>query len=254
MESWLHRTEMLFGKDAVERLKRSFVAVFGMGGVGGYATESLVRAGIGKIALFDGDVFNLSNLNRQLHATTKTLGIPKVTAVSERLKEINPDLEVRTFHVFYSAENSHEFDLGGYDYILDAIDTVSSKIELIRKAKQSDVRIISCMGAGNKLDPSMLTVSCLSKTSVCPLAKIMRHELKKYGIEKLKVVFSKEPPVKCTPTENETAENETSKTELFKDEAQPKGRKRFLGSNSFVPATAGLLMTAEAVKELGIRN
>ncbi len=226
------RTELLIGEEGVKKLAASRVAVFGVGGVGGYCVEALARAGIGALDLIDNDVFSLTNLNRQLHATYKTLGKYKVDVVAERVKEINPDCVVRTFKTFYLPETAGEFDFRGYDYIVDAIDTVAGKIALAVNAQAVHTPIISAMGAGNKLDPTKFEVADLSKTSVCPLARTMRRELKKRGIEHLKVVYSKEEPIRPLPSDEESGKRETP------------------GSVSFVPSVAGLILAGEVVKDL----
>ena len=226
------RTELLLGKDATEKLAASRVAVFGLGGVGGYCVEALARAGVGALDLIDSDKFSLTNLNRQLHATVKTLGRYKTDVVAERVAEINPVCVVRTFRTFYLPETAGEFDFRRYDYIVDAIDTVAGKIALVRNAEACKTPIISAMGAGNKLDPTRFEVADLAKTSVCPLARTMRRELKKYGIEHLKVVYSKEEPIRPLPSEEESGKRETP------------------GSVPFVPSVAGLILAGEVVKDL----
>ncbi len=232
MTNWLQREELLIGYKNIEKLKNSKVIVFGLGGVGGYTAEALVRAGIGEISLVDNDTINETNINRQIFATTKTVNRLKVEAAKERLVEINPNLEVETYNLFFNKENSNSIDFSKYDYIVDAIDTVSSKIELIVCAKNSNTKIISSMGTGNKLNPLDFLVSDISKTSVCPLARVMRQELKKRNIEKLKVVYSKETPKK--PFEN-----------LFNEQ-----NKQIPSSISFVPPIAGLIMASEIVKDI----
>ena len=232
MTNWLQREELLIGYKNIEKLKNSKVIVFGLGGVGGYTAEALVRAGIGEISLVDNDTINETNINRQIFATTKTVNRLKVEAAKERLLEINPNLEVETYNLFFNKENSNSIDFSKYDYIVDAIDTVSSKIELIVCAKNSNTKIISSMGTGNKLNPLDFLVSDISKTSVCPLARVMRQELKKRNIEKLKAVYSKETPKK--PFEN-----------LFNEQ-----NKQIPSSISFVPPIAGLIMASEIVKDI----
>jgi tRNA A37 threonylcarbamoyladenosine dehydratase len=227
--SIFERTELLLGKEALNKLSKSSVAVFGVGGVGSYTVEALVRCSIGNLFLFDGDTVAQSNINRQLVATTKTVGMPKVNVASAHAKDINPDINVYAEQMFYSAENADSIDFTRFDYVVDAIDTVSSKLLLIEKCKEQCIPIISCMGAGNKLDPTHFEVADISKTSVCPLAKVMRHELKKRGIEHLKVVYSKEEPIKHGFTEN--------------------GRP-LPGSVSFVPSVAGLIIAGEVIKDL----
>ena len=192
MEERLSRSELLLGKQGIERLKSSYVAVFGVGGVGGHAIEALARCGVGRIDIFDSDVVSVSNLNRQIIALESTVGRVKVDVMAERVKDINSECDVKGIQMFYSPETADGIDLSKYDYIIDAIDSVTSKLELITRADALGVRIISSMGTGNKLDPTMLEVSDIHKTSVCPLARVMRIELRKKGIKKLKVVYSRE--------------------------------------------------------------
>jgi len=241
------RTEMLFGKDGMDKLFGAKVAVFGIGGVGGYAVEALARSGIGELALFDDDKICVTNINRQLHATTATIGQYKVDAAKARILEINKDAVVNTHKLFYTPETSAQVDLSRYDYVIDAIDTVSGKIELAVRAEKAGVPIISAMGAGNKLDASALEVADIYETSVCPLAKVMRHELRKRGVKKLKVVYSKEEPI--TPI----GESAGCKYNCV----CPPGtlrtctrRRQIPGSNAFVPAAAGLIIAGEVVKDL----
>lgn len=229
MENQFQRTEMLIGKENLKKLQKSCVAIFGIGGVGGHAFEALVRAGVGTIHVFDSDKVDITNLNRQIIATHKTVGMLKVDAAEKRAKEINPDIVIKKYPVFFSPENSQEFDFSQYDYIIDAIDSVTSKIELILKAQESKTPIISSMGTGNKLDASALEVADIFKTSVCPLARVMRYELKKRGVSKLKVVYSKEEPQKSNLDE--------------------RGRP-VPASISFVPAAAGLIIAGEVAKAL----
>ncbi len=221
------RTEMLLGKEAMEKLKNSRVAVFGVGGVGGYVVEALARSGIGAIDLIDNDIVSESNINRQIIATEKTVGRPKVLAAKERLLDINSKLKVTTFELFYSEKTADEINLSDYDYVVDAIDSVTSKLYLIEKAKQLDVPIISSMGAGNKLNPTGFIVSDIYKTSVCPLARVMRRELKKLNIDSLKVVYSKEEP--------KTPEN---------------CERSVPASVAFVPSVVGLIIAGEVIKDL----
>lgn len=228
------RTELLLGSEAMEKLSHSRVIVFGLGGVGGYVVEALVRSGIGAIDLVDSDVVDITNLNRQIIATEKTIGIPKVEAAKARILEINPDIRVVTHNIFYTQEAASSFNFADYDYIVDAIDTVSAKLSLIEEAKKVSTPIICSMGTGNKLNPAMLEVSDISKTSVCPLARVIRTELKKRKIKDVKVVYSKEIPIKPA----------ISKENL------PAGKHRIPGSTSFVPPTAGLIIAGEVVKDL----
>lgn len=227
------RTEALFGKKAMQILSRSRVAVFGVGGVGGYAVEALARSGIGALDVIDNDKISLSNINRQIIATVNSVGRYKAEAVAERIKEINPDCSVMAHKVFFLPENSGLFDFSQYDYVLDAIDTVTAKISIIENAKKCGVRVISCMGTGNKADPSKLTVADISETSVCPLARVMRRELKNAGISGVKVVYSKEEPLKPVIKLSDN------------------GLKRDVpASCAFVPSSAGLLMAGEVIKDL----
>ena len=229
-ENQFIRSEMLFGKRGMEKLFSSRVAVFGVGGVGGYAVEALARAGIGTLCLVDNDVVNLSNLNRQIIATHATLGMYKTKAAEQRIKEINPNCTVQTREMFVLPENINEFDFSSFDYIIDAVDTVSAKIAVIVKATEENIPVISCMGAGNKTDPTKFVVTDIYSTSVCPLARVMRTELRKRGIQSLKVVYSTEPPFKPdTPT--------------GKGKPTP-------ASNSFVPAVAGLIAAGEVIRNL----
>lgn len=232
MNDWLQREELLIGKENIEKLKNSKVIIFGLGGVGGSAIEAIVRAGINNITLVDCDKISETNINRQIFATTKTIGKLKVEAAKERLIEINPNLNIEVYNLFFNKENSNGFDFSKYDYIIDAIDTVSSKIELIMCAKNSNTKIISSMGTGNKLNPTDFLVADISKTSVCPLARVMRQELKKRGIKNLKVVYSKETPKK-------------PKQVLMNEQ-----NKQIPSSVSFVPPIAGLIMAGEVIKDI----
>ena len=227
------RTEMLFGSEAIEKLKKSRVAVFGCGGVGGYVIEALARGGVGTIDLIDNDKVSLSNINRQILATTLTVGRDKTSVAAERIKQINPYITVFEHNVFFMPDTSNLFNFSDYDYVIDAIDTVTGKIELVMCADRADVPIISSMGTGNKTDPSAFEVSDIYKTSVCPLAKIMRYELKQRNIKKLKVVYSKEIPQKP----------------LFQEESAS-GRRITPASCSFVPPVAGLIIAGEVIKDL----
>lgn len=233
MLDWLSRTELMFGGEGIEKLKNSRVAVFGIGGVGGYAVEALVRAGIGAIDLIDGDKVNVTNLNRQLIATRKTIGMYKVDAAAERIAEINPDCSVIARKIFFLPENEDSVDFSLYDYVVDAIDTVAGKIAIIGKSKLAGTPVISSMGAGNKTDPTKFEVCDVFKTSVCPLAKIMRRELKKINVDSLKVVFSPELPIKTVDCGEKNSNN-----------------RPVPASNSFVPPVAGLVMAGEVIKDL----
>lgn len=228
MQEQFSRTEMLIGKKGIEKLKNSKVAVFGMGGVGSFVVEGLVRAGVGSFILVDNDEVSISNLNRQIIATTKTIGKPKVEVSKERILEINPDAKVETYQEFFMPESKGIID-NTVDYIVDAVDTVTAKIELVLRAKKLNIPIISSMGTGNKLEPTKFEVTDIYKTSVCPLAKVMRKELKNRGIEHLKVLYSKEEPIK----QKRDSEN-----------------KIVPGSISFVPSVAGLIISGEVIKDI----
>ena len=225
------RTAALLGDEGMEKLKNSHVAVFGIGGVGGYVIEALVRSGIGKIDIFDNDTVSMSNLNRQIIATRETVGRYKTEVIKERILSINPDIEVNAYNCFYMPDNSHMYDFTKYSYIVDAIDTVTGKIEIIMRANEAGVNVISSMGTGNKINASMLEVADIYKTSVCPLARVMRRELKNRGIKKLKTVYSKEEPKKC----------------IIQEEGS---KKRAPGSVAFVPAAAGLIIAGEVIKDI----
>jgi tRNA A37 threonylcarbamoyladenosine dehydratase len=233
----------------MDRLKSAHVAVFGIGGVGGYAAEALARAGIGSIDLIDDDKVCLTNINRQIIATQKTIGRYKVDVMKERILEINQEARVRAFCCFFSSETADQFDFSEYDYVLDAIDTVSAKIELVLRAQEKNTPIISCMGAGNKLDPTRLEVADIYKTSVCPLAKVMRKELKLRGVESLKVVYSREPALKpMEDMEGSCRENCVCPPGTVR---KCTVRRQIPGSNSFVPPAAGLIMAGEVIKAIG---
>lgn len=231
------RTKLLLGEEAMAKLKSSSVAVFGVGGVGSYAVEALARSGIGTLALIDNDDVSLTNINRQLVAMHSTVGRLKVDVAKEHILDVNPDCNVQAFPCFYTEENDGGIELSDYDYIVDAIDTVSSKLFLIEQAKALDIPIISCMGAGNKLDPSKFQITDIYKTSMCPLAKVMRYELKRRGIRKLKVLFSTEQAVVPKGTSEETS---------------PK--RRIPGSVAFVPSVAGLMIAGEVIRDLAEIN
>ena len=232
------RTELLLGRESMEKLANARVAVFGVGGVGGYVVEALVRSGIGAIDIVDNDTVSLSNLNRQIIATRKTVGQYKVDVMKERILDINPECKVEAHKCFYLPETKEQFDFSAYDYVVDAIDTVTGKIQLVMQANESKTPIISSMGAGNKLNPAEFEVADIYKTSVCPLAKVMRHELKKRGVKKLKVVYSKEKAI--TPNKTTAAEGEN---EVGSKKAVP-------GSTAFVPSVAGLIIASEVIKDL----
>lgn len=228
MQEQFSRTEWLLGAEAMERLARARVAVFGIGGVGGHTVEALARSGVGALDLIDSDTVCMSNLNRQIIATLDTIGMYKVDAMKARIHSINPDCSVRVHQCFFLPETAGEFDFTQYDYVVDAVDTVTAKLALVMAAQEAGTPIMSSMGAGNKLDPTRFEVADIYQTSVCPLAKVMRRELKKHGVKKLKVVYSKEealtPLVQCA-------------------EAVP-------GSNAFVPSVAGLIIAGEVIKDL----
>lgn len=242
------RTELLIGEAALNKLKQSKVAVFGIGGVGSYTVEGLARSGVGKLVLIDDDCVCLTNINRQLLATRKTVGKAKVEVMKERILEINPEVEVTIFQKFYMPDTADELIFDDYDYIVDAIDTVTGKIDLIQKAKAKNIPIISCMGAGNKLDPTKFEVADIYKTSVCPLAKVMRKELKKRGINALKVVYSKELPI--IPKETEGSSCATGCICPSGTTRKCTIRRQIPGSISFVPSVAGLIIAGEVIKDI----
>ena len=247
------RTQLLLGQEAMEKLKNKRVAVFGIGGVGGYVCEALVRSGIGAFDLIDDDKVCLTNLNRQIIATRKTVGRYKVEVMKERMLDINPDVDVRLHQFFFLPENADQFPFEEYDYVVDAIDTVTGKIEIIMRAQKLKVPVISAMGAGNKLDASRFQVTDIYKTKMCPLARVMRYELKKRGVKKLKVVYSDEKPIR--PYEDMSISCRTNC--ICPPGAQHKctERRDIPGSTAFVPAVAGLLIAGEIVKDLsGINN
>lgn len=242
-ESFSSRTEILLGTDHVDSLKNATVAVFGIGGVGGYAVEALARTGVGKLELIDHDTVSVSNINRQIIALHSTVGKYKVDVMKERILDINPDIQVVVHKCFYLPETAEQFDFSKYDYVVDCIDTVTGKLQLIEAAKEAGVPVICSMGAGNKLDPTAFEVADISKTSVCPLAKVMRRELKKRNIKNVKVVYSKE----------ETVEAQTTLTK--EDSPESTGRKKSIpGSCAFVPSVAGLILAGEVIKDLTIRK
>ena len=225
------RTELLIGKDGLVKLANSRVAVFGVGGVGGYVVEALVRSGVGTLDLIDNDDVSISNINRQIIATTKTVGRSKVEVAKERALEINPNVKINVYQMFYTSETEGQFDFSQYDYVVDAIDTVGGKLSLVERAKSSGTPIICAMGAGNKLDPTKFEVADISETSVCPLARVMRTELKKRNITDVKVVYSKEIPQKSSLIDEKTG-------------------KSIPGSISFVPSVVGLIIAGEVIKDL----
>lgn len=228
------RTELIFGKETMEKIFGARVAVFGIGGVGSYTAEALARSGVGTLDLIDDDCVCITNINRQLFATRKTVGKPKVEVAKERLEEINPQIKINTYKTFYLPETSDQFDFSQYDYVIDAIDTVKGKIELVIKANEAQTPIISSMGAGNKLDPTAFKVADIYETKVCPLARVMRQELKKRNVKNLKVIYSEELALK--PIENP----------LIIDSH----RNQIPGSNAFVPPVVGLIMAGEVIKDI----
>jgi len=231
------RTELILGNEAMEKLNNSTVAIFGIGGVGGYVCEALARSGVGHFILVDSDTVAITNINRQIIATIDTVGKYKCDVMKDRILSINPNAKIEIFNKFFLPENQDEFDFKSYDYVVDAVDTVTAKIAIVMKAKENNIPVISAMGAGNKLNPAMLEVSDIFKTSVDPLAKVMRIELKKRHINKLKVVYSKELPIK--PRESLEESN----------------KREIPGSNAFVPTTMGLIIASEVVKDLtNVRN
>ncbi len=237
MEDQFERERLLTGDEGLKRLKSSRVAIFGIGGVGGYAVEALARGGVGSFVLVDHDKVSLSNLNRQIIATHSTIGRYKVDVMKERILDINPDAEVEVQKCFYLPDTSSEFDFSEYSYVIDAVDTVTGKLEIIEQAKKCGTPVISSMGAGNKLDPTKFRVADIYETSICPLAKIMRKECRRRGIEGLKVVYSTEEPL-------EPLTDEETKIDL------PPGRHSVPGSISFVPSVAGLILAGEVIRDL----
>ena len=231
------RTALLVGQGAIEKLQASRVAIFGIGGVGGYVAEALARSGVGCFDLIDNDTVALTNLNRQIIATHDTIGQPKVQVMAERIHAINPEAVVHVHQCFFLPENAHEFDFAQYDYVVDAVDTVAAKIAIIMAAKAANVPVISSMGAGNKMDPGKFQVADIFKTSVDPLARVMRQEMKKRGVKKLKVVYSTELPL--TPVDAEGA-----------CQAEAPQRRALPGSTAFTPSAAGLLLASEVMKDL----
>lgn len=231
MENEFSRTQLLLGEEAMKKLSDARVAVFGIGGVGGYTAEALARSGVGALDLIDNDTVSITNLNRQIIALHSTLGKYKVDVMKERILDINPNASVKTYRCFYLPESRDEFDFSAYNYVVDAVDTVSAKIDLVLKAQESGTRIISSMGAGNKLDPTAFEIADIFSTSVCPLARVMRTELKKRGINRLKVVYSKEKPLSSSE--------------------KPAGSRRSVpGSTAFVPSVVGLIIASEVIKDL----
>lgn len=242
------RTQRILGEEAMSRLRKSRIAVFGIGGVGSFVVEALVRSGVGHFVLVDDDRICLSNLNRQIHATHETLGRPKVEVMRERILSINPEAEVETHQRFYLPGMAGELLSADYDYIVDAVDTVAAKLDLIVNAKEMKIPIISCMGTGNKMDPTRLEVADIYQTSVCPLAKVVRKELRTRGVESLKVVYSREEPIK--PIEFQDAEQDADCDPSNESDPTPLGKRQIPGSVSFVPSVAGLIIASEVVKDI----
>lgn len=238
------RTQLIFGEEAMKKLSDCRVAVFGVGGVGGYVVEALARSGVGALDLIDDDKVSLTNINRQIIALTSTIGKYKVDVAKERILDINPECKVNTYRTFYMPETAEQFDFTKYDYIVDAIDTVTGKIEIIMQAKKAGIPVMSSMGAGNKTDPTAFEVADIYKTSVCPLAKVMRHEMKKRGVKKLKVVYSTEQAVR--PLDAGYSEDAAGTFDTRKGNA----KKTIPGSNAFVPSVAGLIIAGEVIKDL----
>ena len=231
------RTRLLLGSDAMDKLHKAHVAVFGLGGVGGYVVEALARSGVGKLTLVDHDTISMTNINRQLLATVDTVGHSKAMVAAQRVKAIDPNIAVEPVQAFYCPDTAGDFDFSQYDYVVDAIDTVTGKLALITAAKAVNTPILSCMGTGNKLDPTRFQIGDISKTSVCPLARIMRKECAKRGIKHLKVLFSTEDPIPSDPS-------------VLTDEELPEGRRALPGSVAFVPSVAGLIIAGEVIKDL----
>ena len=233
------RTQFLLGKEGMERLRKSTVSVFGLGGVGGYVAEALARSGVGKLELVDHDVFSITNLNRQILATRDVVGQDKVLVAARRIAAIDPEIQVNPRKIFYTPETAHLFDFSQYDYVVDAIDTVTGKLQLIQAAQAAGTPIISSMGTGNKLDPTAFRVADIYETSGCPLARIMRKECRKRGIPHLKVVYSPEEPISCTLPPDDPAWAEL-----------PQGRNSLPGSCAFVPGVAGLILAGQVIREI----
>lgn len=242
------RTQLLLGKEAMEKLQKSRVAVFGIGGVGGYVCEALVRSGVGAFDLIDDDKVCLTNLNRQIIATRKTVGKYKADVMKERMQEINPDVEVNVHRCFFLPENAEDFPFEKYDYVVDAVDTVTAKLEIVMQAKKKRVPVISCMGAGNKLDASAFRVADIYKTKMCPLAKVMRRELKKRGVKELKVVYSEEKPTRPLEDMSISCRSHCICPPGAKHKCTE--RRDIPGSVAFVPPVAGLIIAGEVVKDL----
>ena len=243
MQNQFSRTQLLFGEEAMDKLAASRVAVFGIGGVGGHVVEALARSGIGAIDLIDDDKVSLSNINRQIVATLSTVGRYKTDVAEERIHDINPECRVTAHRTFFMPETADEFDFTQYDYVVDAIDTVTGKIEIIMRSKAAGAPVISCMGAGNKIDPTAFKITDIYKTSMCPLAKVMRHEMKKRRVKKLKVLYSTEQAIKPA---GEAEEDNSGNIDT-----RPGAKKKTVpGSNAFVPSVAGLIIAGEVIKDL----
>ena len=234
------RTRLLLGRDGIEKLRNARIALFGLGGVGGYAAEALARAGVGHMDLIDDDTISLTNLNRQLLATHSSIGMYKVDVAAQRIRDIDPSIDVRTYKTFYLPETAQQFDFSQYDYVLDAIDTVTGKLMLITQAKEAGTPVISCMGTGNKLDATAFEVADISKTSGCALSRIMRKECAKRGIKGVKVVYSKELPLEPAQDPDDSME----------PQREGSSRRSTPGSTAFVPGVAGLIMAGEVIKDL----
>ena len=237
MENQFERLELLLGSEAIDKLKASKVAVFGIGGVGGYVAEALARSGVGSFVLVDNDTVSVTNLNRQIIALHSTVGMNKVDVMADRIRDINPDAKVEVKKCFFLPETAGEFDFASYDYVADCVDTVAAKVEIISRAKAAGIPVISSMGAGGKLHPEMFEVADISKTTVCPLAKAMRRELRNRGINNVKVVFSKEEPIK----------------NIVGGQTDPETGRHVPGSSAFTPSVAGLIMASEIVKDLAVK-
>ena len=242
------RTQLLYGAEAMEKLASARVAVFGVGGVGGYVVEALARSGVGALDLIDNDEVCASNLNRQIIATTKTIGKYKVDVAEERIHDINPDCRVRTYKTFFLPETKDQFNFSDYDYVVDAIDTVTGKLTIIEMAKEANIPVISSMGAGNKINPAMFEVADIYETSICPLAKVMRHECKKRGIRDLKVVYSKEKPIQ---PQADTPKSENDNNTVSQETTGRDSKRRAIpGSTAFVPSVVGLIIAGEIINDI----
>lgn len=247
-ENWCSRTEILLGTESIKKLEKSTVAVFGIGGVGGFAAEALARSGVGHLELIDHDTVSVSNINRQIVALHSTVGKYKVDVMKDRVLDINPEIDVVVHKCFYLPETAEQFDFSKYDYVVDCIDTVTGKLQLVEAAKAAGVPVICSMGAGNKLNPAAFEVADISKTSVCPLAKVMRRELKKRNIKGVKVVYSKEEPVESKVKESEGHPGMQNESD------NGSRRKSVPGSCAFVPSVAGLILAGEVIKDLVWEN